>query len=52
MSDKKEDISGKLKKIILVLSILLAFSVTGLIGVTVYKHFKGLHSPKRSIGDV
>ena len=52
MSDKKVDIPGKLKKIILILSILLAFSVAGLAGVTVYKHFKGLHSPKRSIGDV
>ena len=51
MSDKKEDISGKLKKIILVLSILLAFSVAGLIGVTVYKHFKGLKAGEVIVTD-
>ena len=51
MSDKKEDISGKFKKIILVLSILLAFSVTGLIGVTVYKHFKGLKAGEVIVTD-
>ena len=51
MSDKKEDISGKLKKIILVLSILLAFSVAGLVGVTVYKHFKGLKAGEVIVTD-
>lgn len=51
MSDKKEDISEKLKKIILVLSILLAFSVAGLIGVTVYKHFKGLKAGEVIVTD-
>ena len=51
MSDKKEDISGKLKKIILVLSILLAFSVAGLAGVTVYKHFKGLEAGEVIVTD-
>ena len=51
MSDKKEDISGKLKKIILVLSILLAFSVAGLASITVYKHFKGLKAGEVIVTD-
>ena len=51
MSDKKEDISGKINKIILVLSILLAFSVAGLAGVTVYKHFKGLEAGEVIVTD-
>lgn len=51
MSDKKVDIPGKLKKIILILSILLAFNVAGLVGITVYKHFKGLKAGEVIVTD-
>ena len=51
MSDKKVDIPGKLKKIILILSILLAFNVAGFVGITVYKHFKGLKAGEVIVTD-